>query len=384
MRGREVAIVWQGRRARAFVPDLIAGADLPLDAASAGALATARTTIEHAAASLPADYAPLARLMLRSEGLSSSYIEGITAPVVDVVVAELSASGAATAAGWVATNMQAISLAIEHASGTAPLRVADLLEWHRILMTGSPTPERYVGVLRTEQGWIGGTSPLDAHLVTPPPERVPELVDDLVAYLNRTDLDPVLHAAVAHVQLELIHPFGDGNGRLGRLLVSWVLTRRLGLLAPPPVSTAIAQDVGGYVAGLTQYRLDVPLQWVRWFADAVTVSSRSQLALVSEAARITDRLKAALAPSEGERKLRSDSLVHRVIELLPRHVVLTAPIVAEELDVTFKAANDALAQFIARGALIEHGRLERPGAGRNPTLYVSRELLGLAGATPLR
>lgn len=129
-------------------------------------------------------------------------------------------------------------------------------------MTGSPTPAQHVGVLRTEQGWIGGTSPLDAHLVTPPPDEVPALLDALIAYVNRHDIDPVSQAAVAHAQFELIHPFADGNGRVGR-----------------------------------------------------------------------------------------------VLDLLPRHLVLTGPTVARELDIPLKSANAALGELVHASILVEQGRV---------------------------
>src|SRR5664280_3657136 len=83
------------------------------------------------------------------------------------------------------------------AEGGAPLGVDTLCEWHRTLMTGSPTPGRYIGVIRNEQGWIGGTSPLDAHLVTPPPSELSALLDDLITYVNRGDIDPVAQAAIS-------------------------------------------------------------------------------------------------------------------------------------------------------------------------------------------
>jgi Fic family protein len=144
--------------------------------------------------------------------------------VVDIVFAEADGDATPTAAGWVAANLAAVGEALEEAH-TGPRTVGSLRRWHRTLMTGSPTPSRLVGVVRDEQGWIGGTSPLDAHVVTPRPEHVPDLLDDLVAYVNRTDVDPVSQAAIAHAQFELIHPFADGNGRVGRVLIAWVLVR---------------------------------------------------------------------------------------------------------------------------------------------------------------
>ncbi|HEX4081758.1 MAG TPA: hypothetical protein VHX40_02255, partial [Acidimicrobiales bacterium] len=113
-----------------------------------------------AASGLDADYEPLARLLLRAEGVASSSIEGVRAPVADVVLAE-EMLPSDSAAAWVAANLAALSAAVAEAP-TGQLSVDILCDWHRTLMAGSPTPGRYVGVIRTEQGWIGGTDPTNA------------------------------------------------------------------------------------------------------------------------------------------------------------------------------------------------------------------------------
>src|SRR5436190_441085 len=207
-------------------------------------------------------------------------------------------------------------------------------------MTGSPTPAHHVGVVRTEQGWIGGTTPLDAHLVTPPPDQVPSLLDDLVAYVNGDDADPVAQAAIAHAQFELIHPFADGNGRVGRVLIAWILVRRLSLVTPPPVSTGIAADVGGYTSGLVLFRLGDHNSWVRWFSSTVSGAGRAQQELVAavEGLRRTWAERIG-APRAGTRRLRSNAAAWRVLDLLPRHLVLTGPMVAAELAIPLKSAN---------------------------------------------
>ncbi|MCB9373237.1 MAG: Fic family protein [Microthrixaceae bacterium] len=380
--GVEVPIVWRGRRARAFVPTPLAERDLTLDAATIARAARAQAAVEHGAETMPEDHAALARLLLRAEGVASSFIEGVTAPVVDVVLAELDDQGVPSAAAWVAANLTAVAGAVEEAH-VGPLTVEGVCRWHRTLMTGSPTPARHVGVLRTEQGWIGGTSPLDAHLVTPPPDEVPALVGDLVAYVNRDDVDPVSQAAIAHAQFEVVHPFADGNGRVGRVLVAWILARRLALVAPPPVSARIAADVGGYGAGLVRFRTGDHDGWVRWFADAVSGAGRAQQELVAAVERLhlewRDRLS---APRDGARRRRSDAAAWRVLTLLPRHLVLTGPTVAAELGVPSKSANAALRDLVDAGVLVEHGT--RRGRGRPSRLYTSTELLGLTGASPLR
>lgn len=382
--GVEVPIEWRGRRTRAFVPTRLTERDLTLASATVARTARAQAAVEHAAESLPADAPALARLLLRSEGVASSFVEGVTAPVLDVVLAEVDTSGEPSAAGWIAANLAAVSEAITDAE-QHPLTVDTLERWHRTLMTGSPTPERHVGRLRDEQGWIGGTSPFDAHLVTPPPDRVPALVDDVVAYANRADVDPIAQAAIAHAQFEVVHPFADGNGRIGRVLVAWILVRRLGLVTPPPVSTRIAADVGGYGAGLVQFRLGALDEWVRWFADAVSGAGRAQQDLATALARLQREWPERLhAPGADRPGLRADAAAWRVLELIPRRLVLTAPAVASDLGIPAKSAGAALRDLAAAGILVEHGTVSPSGRGRPSRLFTSPEVLGLIGATPVR
>lgn len=381
--GIEVPIVWRGRRARAFVPYRLADRDLTLDARTVADAARAQAAVEYGAESMPDDFAALARLLLRAEGVASSFIEGVTAPVVDIVLAEAGEGGSPSAAAWVAANLAAVTAAVE-AAHVGPLTLGSLCGWHRTLMTGSPTPAEHVGVLRTEQGWIGGSSPLDAHLVTPPPSEVPALVDDLIAYVNRDDVDPVSQAAIAHAQFEIIHPFADGNGRVGRVLVAWMLTRRLALVTAPPVSARIAADVGGYGSGLVRFRMGDHMAWVRWFAESVSGAGRSQQELVASVARLQQAWRERLgAPRPESRRVRSDAAAWRVLDLLPRHLVLTGPIVSSELAIPLKSATAALVELVSAGVLVEHGTA--PGRrGRPSRLYVSTELLGLTGSNPLR
>src|SRR5580658_7554387 len=109
--------MWNGRSIRAFVPTLLVERDLTLDALTAARSATAATEVTYAAEALDSDYEPLARLLLRSEGVASSYIEGVSAPVVDIVLAEEHLGRRANgAAAWVASNMAAVSEAVVGAS----------------------------------------------------------------------------------------------------------------------------------------------------------------------------------------------------------------------------------------------------------------------------
>lgn len=352
-----------------------------ITAASRHPPAAAAAELTLAASVMPADVEPLARLLLRAEGVASSYIEGVRAPLADVVLAESASAGAHTPARWVAANLAAVSEAVR-AAHDQPLSVGMLCDWHRTLMTGSPTPARLVGRLRDEQGWVGGATPLDAALVTPPPDEVPALVDDLVAYANAAGLDPIAQAAIAHAQFELVHPFADGNGRVGRVLVSWLLARHLSLVTPPPVSGRLAADPGAYLSGLTLFRLGQHDEWVRWFAQAVAGAGQAQRRLLEELEQLRERWRHDLAGARGGRAVRRDAVAWQVLELLPRHLVLTSATVAEHTGAQPRAARGALQDLVAAGVLVEH-RTDRPlPRGRPARLYISPELLGLAGASP--
>ena len=382
--GHEVPVIWQGRRVDAFVPMLLADRDLSVDARAAGRCGAAEQSVASSAEALPDDFAPLARLLLRAEGIASSYIEGVMAPVVDVVLAEYDNTGQHSPAAWVAANLAATQQAVAHASAAAALTVDELCRWHIQLMEGSPTPARHVGRIRDEQGWIGGPTPLGAHLVTPPPTELGRLLTDLLLFANRTDVNPVEQAAVTHAQFELIHPFADGNGRIGRVLVSWQLTRRLRLLTPPPVSVRLAADVGGYTAGLTQYRFGHTSAWVAWFAAAVSGAGREQQQLIAAVEQLRRDWQDRLAAHRGVRSLRSDASAWRVLALLPRHLVLTARLVADELALTRKAAGAALHTLTDAGLLSIYTAARPAVRGRPTQFYFSADLLGLVGASPLR
>src|SRR5699024_2660400 len=121
-----------------------------------------------------------------------------------------------------------------------------------------PGPPEMQGV-RTTQNWIGGSRhhPLESAHVPPPPEEVPTLLADLVQYMAGATHSPIIQAALVHAQFETIHPFPDGNGRVGRALIHTVLTRR-GLTAAAilPVSLVLATLQEEYISGLDAFRVD--------------------------------------------------------------------------------------------------------------------------------
>jgi DNA-binding transcriptional ArsR family regulator len=372
MSGHEHTIEWRGRRVAAWVPDTLTKRDLTLSEPTARRTERAAGAARRGDDVLPADWGALARLLLRAEGVASSYVEGVTAPLAQVAAAELDPSVGESAV-WIADNAAATLLAIDEAR-RAPLEAGVLHRWHRRLMTGAGhLPERQLGTWRDLPGWIGGTSPLDAAAVVPPPELIVSLMADLIEFANRTDVDSVTQAAVAHAQFELIHPYADGNGRVGRILIAWILARRLNLAPPPPVSVRIATDRGGYLSGLALFRLGQVDPWVAWFAEIVESSGDAATNLVGAVATLRDEWSERLA------NVRKDATAHRVLALLPAHPVIGGEIVASELSVSERSARTAL------DTLQEHGILEpfavaRRESGRPRRWWVAAELLALVGA----
>src|SRR5439155_12684135 len=154
-------------------------------------------------------------------------------------------------------------------------------------------------------------------------------------------------------------------GRVGRVLIAWILVRRLSLVTPPPVSTRIAADVGGYSSGLVLFRLGDHNSWVRWFASAVSGAGRAQQELVAAVDELRRTWAERIAaPRTGTRRLRSNAAAWRVLDLLPRHLVLTGPMVAAELAIPPKSANAALRDLVNAGVVVENGTVQSPRLGR--------------------
>lgn len=364
--GHLVEVEWEGRAVDAFLPAPLAAMELrDPGALRATALAEGALTAlghrESTGLEVPA------RLLLRAEGLASSRIEAVDAAVdaVAVAAAGVDVDGPAS---WVAGNLRAVDASLGH---TGPLTVEDLFAWHRLVMAGSSLESDHVGAWRDRLGWIGGPTPFRAAHVAAPQERIEELMADLVRYLNGRAHDAVAQAAIGHAQFEVIHPFADGNGRIGRILIGWVLRRRLGLAVPPPVSVALARDIGGYLSGLTLFRLEPPDRWVRWFAGAV-----------EGAAMTADRTLAALAAvqltwPQRLADIRSDAAAHRLVDVLAEHPAIDVASAARLLGSTETSARTAIGQLVARGILREVTGLQRHDRGRPRRWWAAGELLDL-------
>lgn len=198
----------------------------------------------------------LAGLLLRTESVASSKIELIDASVDDYARALFGSRANESATAMVAAS-RAVAALLSSVDAERGIDLPDLLAAHSILMRDNPLEARQAGTLRDVQNWIGGSdfSPRTADYVPPPPELVLELMDDLLGFLRRVDIPSALQAAIAHAQFELIHPFTDGNGRIGRALINACLRLR-GVtqnVVVPAASVLVARR-GEYFASLTSFK----------------------------------------------------------------------------------------------------------------------------------
>ncbi len=249
------------------------------------------------------------------------------------------------------------------------------MEAHRRLLAGTRL-EEHGGRIRTVQNWIGGSSynPCSAAFVPPPAEDVPALLDDLVAFCNDDDLPALAQAAIAHAQFETIHPFVDGNGRAGQVLIHLVLHRRgIATRFLPPVSLVLATRADDYVAGLTSTRYaDDP------GSEAAHGGINGWVALVAATCRqafvdagwFEERVR-QLQETWRQRAghPRRDSAVYRLIGALPVAPALTVANAAELTGRSFQAANQAINRLVDAGALVQ------ASAGRRNRAFEASELI---------
>jgi Fic family protein len=377
-----------GRRARrplqwrAFIPDPVAELEIGLDGPAASDVADAQealSDLRHAAVST-SGLEVLARRLLRTEAVASSRIEAIEVSHRRLAEAEAGASGqryetARLVVGNVAAMKRGIELGSDHSHR---LTVEDLESMHGLLMAGSPyrDDQQRAGRLRHDASFIGGSSPATADFVPPPPEEIPGLLDDVMRFINvREDLSVVVVAAVAHAQFETIHPFHDGNGRVGRSLIHMIL-RRHGAVetVTPPVSVVIAQDGSRYIDGLTRFREGDVAGWISDFAVTITRACKATQALAEDAADMVQGWRNAVNAQRGQtgqRLLRSDAAANQLLALLFEMPVLTTATVVDRLGVTWRTAHAGIAELENAGILVQ------TSLGKRNRVYEAREVFSL-------
>jgi len=365
----------------AYVPDQLVGRGVRLDGEVAADIADAETAIARfdASATALADTEALARLLLRAESVASSKIEGLVVGGRRLLRAEaaqaLGDEANDVTAVEVLGNIRAMAWALSTVGSGDDITLDTLVEGHRRLLAATPL-EDTGGQIRTVQNWIGGSSynPCSAIFVPPPPEDVWKLLDDLCAFCNADSLPPVAQAALAHAQFETIHPFVDGNGRIGRVLIHLVLRRRgLAVRVLPPISLVLATWYQDYIAGLTATRyvgrpdskhaIDGVNGWIGLFATACCRAIGDAETFEAQVSSLQAKWRQRLG------RMRTGSAADRLINALPGAPIVTVNGAADLIGRSFQATNLAIAQ------LQEAGILKQINVGRRNRAFETPELI---------
>ncbi|MBA2293202.1 MAG: Fic family protein [Gemmatimonadales bacterium] len=339
----------------AFLPELLTGMDLRLSGTTVGVIAEAEQAVRRLNETGGGALAPLSRLLLRTESIASSKVEGLQVGAGELARAEAKVSAGRSAgpeASAILANIDAMTVAIDKAAKASRVTTREIAMIHGRLMKADRL-RHVAGKIRTEQNWIGGNdhNPCGADFVPPPPDRVARLLDDLCDAINDDLLPPLLQAALIHAQFETIHPFGDGNGRTGRALIHVVLKRR-GVTPHyvPPVSVILAAAPKRYIAGLTRFRDDDGIEeWVEQFAGAVARSAGLAVGYLADVGRLQQRWITRIAKAVPG--LRVDATEWRILNVLPAHPVITGPIALAETGRSSPAVYRALETLESAGVL---------------------------------
>lgn len=356
--GTFIASTTLGEPVQAFVPHPLPPAQPPLAPES---FAAANHAAEMALARLAgvAGLVPSADWLLysaiRKEALLTSQIEGTQATLTDLFDDEAGFAVSNTDDVEEVTNyLRAFRLVQHNLRDPAgqPISVRLLCDAHRLLLSGARGTGKQPGELRRSQNWIGGTRPGNAVFVPPPAERVAALLGDIEQFIHQphASLPPLVKIALVHAQFETIHPFLDGNGRIGRLLIAALLEHWA--LLPEPLmylSGYLKQHQADYYRHLSTVRTQGDWEgWVVFFLHGVeTAASEAERDIVAIASLVAaDRRRLLQAPKAGPAS-------YRLFELLPMMPRFTVERVRQQLGTSFPTANAAVQMLSELGIVTE-------------------------------
>ena len=308
----------------------------------------------------------LIRPFLRREAVLSSRIEGTQASISDVFVFEAAERALTADTQEVVNYVRALDRGLELLN-ELPLCLRLANELHSMLLEGVRGEEKSPGRVRTVQNWIGsgGTLIGDARYIPPPPELVLDLMTDWERFSNEELEMPVLvQCAMMHYQFEAIHPYVDGNGRIGRLLITLFLSEKH--ILPTPLlylSAFFDKNKDEYIDHLFQVSLSGRWEpWLRFFLRGVEEQARDALARSRRVRELHEQYRNAL-------QIRKESAnAFRLLDLLMENPYTTAPRAAAQLSVTHAGAQGILNRLVQASILT-------PVTGMWPRMYTAREIL---------
>jgi Fic family protein len=351
-----------GEEVAAFVPHALPPADPPIviDVVLAERLRAAEQALvrlELAGEMVPSlDWFIYA--FVRKEAVLSSQIEGTQATLVDLLAFEALAGAEPSTPSnadveEVCNYLDALAYARAQLADPKglPLSMRLLNETHQRLLRGVRGAEKLPGEVRRSQNWIGGSRPGNAAYVPPPPDALAEVLGAFENYLHANDaLPPLVRVALLHVQFETIHPYLDGNGRIGRLLVT-LLLEHWQLLTKPLLylSLFFKRYRDEYYRRLNAVRVDGDWEgWLDFFLEGVATIADEAVASARELFALVAADRTLVLAQAG-----TSVVALRLFELLPRQPMLTVASVMKLLETTKPTAGRAVELLLSAGVLVE-------------------------------
>ena len=308
-------------------------------------------------AQLTPNVEPFIDMLALKEALMSSQIEGIAVTLEELLDPQREESSN-PAVRAVVNNAAATEFALQELKH-APLSNRLLKATHAVLMQGDP---RTLGEFRTKQNWIGrwGSTPQNALYVPPAPDDMLRAMDDLERYIHGDvyddGLDVLIRAALIHYQFETIHPFIDGNGRMGRLLITLFLHEQRVLSKPALyISCFLKEYRREYYSRLMEVRTDGHFeQWVQFFLQALIEAAENTIATIKVLVALRQQNQALIAQSG-----RAAARTLKVFDYLERHPIIEIGKTAKALDLSFNTVASAVQWLVDKGILVPTTNFKR-------------------------
>lgn len=382
--GRYVTSTTAGETTRAFVPRRLPP-EPPLDLTGPRQRLLERATLALGRLDSITSLLPDRQLFLyayvRREALLSSQIEGTQSSLSDLLLFELDEAPGVPFDDVVEVSsyVAALEHGVQRLREGFPLSNRLIREMHERLLQKGRGAEKQPGQFRRSQNWLGGSRPGTAHFVPPPPDAVPDAMSALEAFLHDESAGyPVLVvAAMAHVQFETIHPFLDGNGRIGRLLIP-LLLHHAGLLQEPLLylSLYLKQHRDEYYRLLDQVRTTGDWEaWLDFFLEGVEATSTGAVDSAQRLAALVKRDHARVQVAGG----RSAATLLRLLQSLHERPIITINEVVRRTGVSFPTAAKGMA------TLVDYGIAREVTGHRRNRVFSYQEYLAILaeGTEPL-
>lgn len=262
----------------------------------------------------------ISSMLLRTESVASSKIEHVEASITDYARALHGSKANSSAVSMVAATT-ALQTMIDDVAQSGEITIDSFTIAHRALMKDDSHEAKHAGAVRDMQNWIGGSdySPRGAQYVPPPPQTLHNYMDDLIAFANRDDIPVLAQAAIAHAQFESIHPFTDGNGRIGRALINTIFRRR-GTTSKVviPIASAIVARTDSYFDLLGEYREGKIAPIILAFARATNIAAHESMTTAERLSQIPDQWRSRLG------RVRRDGSTYQLLAAIAANPVITA------------------------------------------------------------